>query len=351
MSQEILPIPPSELRKAGNSPVSEPFLTIIVIVYGMSRQGRNTLISLATPYQRNVAQEDYEIIVVENDSEDELGREAAESAAPNIRYFYRHEPGVSPVPAVNFALDRARAPFIGLLIDGARMVTPRVIEYALLASRMNPHALVAAPGYHLGKIDQHLDPEHDEAKEIELLESVNWPEDGYKLFDIGCFSGANPTGFFHPMMECNCLFASRESFNRIGGADERFDRPGGGAVNLHLWRALGSLPDTQVVVLPGEGSFHQVHGGVTTEASRKNREQELVLIERQLAEIWHGLARSLEREPTLLGPVTEPAIRFLRTSARSGVDRWNRVRQFGYAEWRDDQERPPAFKKPSPHDK
>src|SRR5699024_4747143 len=116
----------------------------------MSRQAPNTLISLSPPYQENVGEDDYEIVVVENDSDDELGRERAESVAGNIRYFYRKEPGVSPAPAVNYALEKCRAPYIGVMIDGARMVTPRVIEYALMVCGLGGRPLVAVPGYHLG---------------------------------------------------------------------------------------------------------------------------------------------------------------------------------------------------------
>src|SRR5699024_165923 len=218
----------------------------------MSRQARNTLISLSPPYQENVGEGDYEIVVVENDSDDELGREEAETVAGNIRYFHREEPGVSPAPAVNFAFEQCRAPYIGLMIDGARMVTPRVIEYAMMAPDLTEHPLVAVPGYHLGKIDQHLDPAYDEDTEIGLLEKIGWPDCGYRLFEIACISGANPNGFLHPIMECNCLFTTRKDFSSIGGADERFDMPGGGAINLHVWRSLGSLPGAEVVVLPGE---------------------------------------------------------------------------------------------------
>ena len=40
--------------------------------------------------------------------------------------------------------------------------------------------------------------------------------------------------------------------------------PGGGYANLELYERLGSSPDVTVVAILGEGSFHQVHGGTTT---------------------------------------------------------------------------------------
>jgi cephalosporin hydroxylase len=40
--------------------------------------------------------------------------------------------------------------------------------------------------------------------------------------------------------------------------------PGGGYANLELYERLGSSPDVTVCSIIGEGSFHQVHGGTTT---------------------------------------------------------------------------------------
>src|SRR6478735_12819888 len=111
-------------------------LSVIVIVYNMSRQAMNTLRSLALPYQKNVTVDDYEVVVVENQSANLLDPSAVAALGSQFRYFLRDEKGVSPSPAVNFAFSQCRGKQIGLIIDGARMVTPRVIEYALLGAKM-----------------------------------------------------------------------------------------------------------------------------------------------------------------------------------------------------------------------
>jgi hypothetical protein len=103
-------------------------------------------------------------------------------------------------------------------------------------------------------------PAHDEA----LLDKIGWPADGYRLYDVVSLGLANRMGFFRPFMECTCLFAPADAFAAIGGADERFDMAGGGAVNLWLWHRLAHFPGLTCVMLPGEGAVHQVHGGVTT---------------------------------------------------------------------------------------
>ena len=149
--------------------MSTPKLSVIVIVYNMPRQAMNTLHSLSVPYQKNVTPDDYEVIVVENRSSNNLDAAAVAALGPQFHYFLREEPGVSPVPAVNFAFSQCRAAQIGLIIDGARMVSPRVIEYAMLGARISENALVMVPGYHLGERDQkfHLQSGHSEKLEIE----------------------------------------------------------------------------------------------------------------------------------------------------------------------------------------
>src|SRR5690606_4946529 len=126
----------------------------------------------------------------------------------------RAEPGVSPAPAINEGVAACRGERIGLMIDGARMVTPRIIRYALDAFSITPDAVVAVPGYHIGPDEHHrnVTANYTEAEEEALLESVDWRADGYRLFDAACICGANPHGFFHPFLESNCMFASRGNF-------------------------------------------------------------------------------------------------------------------------------------------
>src|SRR5207247_98891 len=110
---------------------SVPKISVVVVLFNIPRQAENTVYSLTTQHQRNVRDEDYEIIVVENASSAMLGEERALGLGKNVRYFRRDAPEVSPAPAVNFGVSRARARTVGLMIDGARMATPRLIEHAL----------------------------------------------------------------------------------------------------------------------------------------------------------------------------------------------------------------------------
>ncbi|WP_421863046.1 glycosyltransferase [Parvibaculum sp.] len=320
--------------------MKKPLLSVIVIAYDMPRQALNTLLSFAPGYQQGVDADDYEVIVVENRSARNMNAAEIDRLPGNFHYFLRDEKGVSPAAAINFGVEKAKGKFIGLLIDGARMVTPGVIRHALMSFRMTDDALVLVPGYHLGENEQQFNLEHgyNEEVEKELLDGVDWRNNGYRLFDISCNCGANRNGFFHPFLECNCLFVSKEIFTEIGGADERFDMPGGGALNLYIYYKLATHQDTEVFLLAGEGSFHQIHGGVTT-SSKADREDLLEKINNQLSELLGHPFRSPTVEFTLLGKFRGPALRYLKFSVERGIRRFGRLDAEGRDPYDDDRKK------------
>lgn len=316
---------------------STPKVSVIVVAYRMSRQLQNTLYTLSAAYQEGVAAEDYEVIVMENSSSDNLDPAAIAGLPDNFRYVLRKETAATPVYAVNEAFALCRSPFICLMIDGARMVSPAILSTALKAYSATQNAIVAVPGYHLGQDEQHLVAGVRDlaAEEAELLSSVDWRSNGYELFRVATFSGANRNGYLQPIMECNCLFASAENYASIGYANTDFTLPGGGSINLHMYRSLGMLADTELFVLPGEGSFHQYHGGVTT-SSYAEREAEIEKHRVQLHSYWPGGFHSLRRQPTLLGRVGPQAQPFLVRSLQRSQRRIERLRAQGKPCWPDD---------------
>lgn len=317
-----------------------PRLSIIVVVYNMARQAMNTLYSLSPRYQQNVHADDYEVIVIENVSANTLDPEQVCQLGHNIHYTLREESSVSPAAAINEGFRQTKAPFIGLLIDGARMVTPRVIEYALAAQRMSAHALVTVTGFNLGpELHYNVDRQYGEEQEKNLLERICWQENGYRLFDISNLGEANPRGIFQPFMENNCYFSSVENFQEIGFADEQFQLPGGGSLNLHMYRSVGMLPRCEhYFVMAGEANFHQFHGGVTT-AKRSDRDALLLQFKEQLEKKWGGRFPALEREPVLIGAVTSHAQGLLHYSSVRGQKRYNRLHDNQVLFCQDDRQR------------
>ena len=95
------------------------------------------------------------------------------------------------------------------------------------------------------------------------------------------------------------------------------------------------LPGTRVIVLPGEGSFHQYHAGVTT-SSYAERQAEIEKHRVQLHSLWPGGFHSLRRNPTLLGKVPPQAFRFLEESLRRSRNRLQRMASENLPPWPDD---------------
>lgn len=298
--------------------MSAPVLSVVVIVYDMAAQALNTLRSLDPGYQ-GVDPALYEVIVVENRSRFVMDRDAI-AALPAARipghltYTLRDEPGQSPAAAINAGLAQARGQTIGIMIDGARMLTPGVLRHVLMARRITDRALVAVPGYQLGPTPQHMDDDRRPEDDFALLDQIRWPEAGYGLFEVSSMSQANRQGFFRAFMECNCLFAPADVLADLGGADERFDLPGGGALNLFMYHRLAHHPRTELFVLPGEGSFHQTHGGVTT-APRADRDAFLARVLDQLNTLLGEPFTSPDMPATLLGQLPREIGPFLVFSA------------------------------------
>jgi glycosyltransferase involved in cell wall biosynthesis len=318
--------------------MSRPLVSIIVIIFDMPRQALNTLRSLTLPYQQGVDEPLFEIVVVENRSPRIVDPAAVATLPPNVRYFLRDEAGSSPAAAINFGIEQARGEMLCLMIDGARMVTPGIIQCGAMACRVTPDALVIVPGYHLGKHQQHLSREvgYTEETEQALLAGIAWPVDGYRLFEIACYSESNRHGIFHPFTETNCLFVSRRHLERIGGADERFQLAGGGALNLYLYRRLALLPETVLFMLPGEGSFHQLHGGVTT-STVGDRQHRLKRLNDELSDLLGEPFRSPRIAPILLGKVGGAAFDFLELSCERGRERERRFVSMGTSPFVDEE--------------
>lgn len=317
-----------------------PDLSIIVIVYNMPTQAMNTLYSLSSHYQKNVEESFYEVIVIENKSTKNLCESGIKKLGENFRYYCRNEKSTSPAPAVNFGISLSKGKYIGLILDGARMVTPRVIEYVQMGFKQSANSLIAVPSYNLGPTEHHLtnSNQYTEKTESRLLDSINWKENGYRLFDIANLSGANTKGPLQLLLECNCIFTAKTTLIDIGCADERFNLEGGGSLNLHLYRKLGTHPNSlYYFVLCGEGSFHQLHNGVTT-SNREDRTNLLSSFKLQLDNIWGGeFGGSVKREPILLGALPSQAIPFILDSCIHVENRFEKLSKKRTTFWLDDE--------------
>ena len=242
-------------------------LSIVVIFHDMRREAERTLHSLSTAYQRNVVCGDYEVIAIDNASRWPLSAESVERLEPAFRYRYFRTQSVSPAAAVNYGASIAEGEHLAVIVDGARLVTPGIVSASLGALKSTPTALVCSLAFHLGPDVQNVSIERGYSRENEdsLLESIDWCSDGYRLFDISTLAQSSAMGFFGGVPPEFSWFAmKRSTFDELGGFDERFQSPGGGLVNHDFRERALNRESIVPVVLVGEGSFHQIHGGVAS---------------------------------------------------------------------------------------
>lgn len=242
-------------------------LSIVVIFHDMRREAKRTLHSLSADYQIGLRDLDYEVIAIDNGSSEPLDSAWVRSIGPQFSHHYFETDSISPVAAVNWGLEIATKEHVALIIDGARMASPGLVGHSQEAIELYPESFSCALSWHLGPDIQNRSMLNGYSRQTEdaLLDSIGWPGDGYRLFDISTIASSSNCGFLGGIPpECSWWVMKRDTFFRIGGFDERFLSGGGGLVNQEFRERVVQQPDLTFVALLGEGVFHQIHGGVAT---------------------------------------------------------------------------------------
>lgn len=275
------------LRPARVLSARRPRLSVIVIAHDMRREAMRTVCSLLPPYQHGITLDEYEILVIDNGSTAPLDASEIHALGPNVRYTFLEDAPPSPAHAINHGVAHTTGDLVAIVIDGACLLSPGVLSAAFLAARAFPLPVVATRYFALGPGIQRetMLVGYDRVVEDRLIESIGWPADGYRLFEVASpltFSGPHEH-WFRAWFESNCLVLPRSVFERLDGFDERFDLPGGGLLNMDSFRRACELPDTQPVQLIGEGVFHQIHGGITSNVTDEDAAAKLRLYSSQYA--------------------------------------------------------------------
>lgn len=253
---------PQLQRKAVTDKVE---LSIIVNFYNMQREAERTLTSLGRDYQHGAGDLNYEVLCIDNGSHPPLDPDWIASFGPQFRLVRPSRQLTSPCAALNEAALQARGEYLALMIDGAHLLTPGVFHEARRAWQEHPDAVVAVRHWFIGGDQRWLTMVgYTREQEDRLFERIRWPANGYELFRIGAPIGENPEPWFDGLSESNCLMLPTALYDRIGGFDEAFDQAGGGFANLDLWRRASDTTSGPLISLLGEASFHQFHGGTTT---------------------------------------------------------------------------------------
>jgi hypothetical protein len=244
----------------------KPKLSVIVISYNMARELPRTIRSLGPAMQRDIDPSDYEVIAIDNGSTQAFGEDELRALLPGLVIHRLHSATPSPAPAINFGFTVARGDLVGVWIDGARIASPGLLSKALAASRLHHRPVIGTIAFHLGPELQQESIRHgyNRAFEDELLARSGWETDGYRLFTISTLAWSSRGGWFELPEESNALFLRAEHWRALGFWDEGFVSPGGGAVNCDTWARACADPTGMLIMLLGEATFHQFHGGVTT---------------------------------------------------------------------------------------
>jgi len=241
-----------------------------------------------------------------------LGSEYQRGGGLDVECVFEKSFDASPVRAMNRAVEKTSAPVVMCLIDGARMLSPGVFRYAMKAFRIFDRPFVYTLGMHLGPAIQNVSMLDGYNRDVEdrLLGKVDWRRDGYELFKISSLAGSSADGFWEGATESNCFCLRRQDWDELGGYDERFQSPGGGLCNLDFFTRAHQIGLTPVMLL-GEATFHQFHGGASSNTPR-GREHPLQSYLEEYERIKGHPRLSLWNPPHYLGHVPEQLKRHMR---------------------------------------
>jgi glycosyltransferase involved in cell wall biosynthesis len=295
-----------------------PSVSVVVVVHDMARELPRTLRSLGADYQRGVPADEYEVIVVDNGSVPPVdgGLEAGFGGRLRLERIDPAPP--SPARAANHGLRLAQGDVVGLIVDGARIASPGLLAEARRAAGLAPRPIITAPAYHLGSV-RHMEAAevgYDQAAEDRLLAESGWETGGYRLFEVSTPAGSWGRGLFGPAGESSSLFCPRSIWDELGGLDERFALPGGGLVNHDLYRRACGLDGVELIVLWGEGTFHQYHGGAGT--TRRYSWDEMHAEYQAVVGVAH---RPPANAPLYVGRLNPALLPLVERSARQAINR------------------------------
>jgi hypothetical protein len=295
-----------------------PTVSVVVVVHDMVRELPRTLRSLGADYQRGVTADEYEVIVVDNGSVRPVDGGLVAGFGGRLRLERIDPAPSSPARAANHGLRLAQGDVVGLIVDGARIASPGLLAEARRAAGLAPRPIITAPAFHLGRV-RHMEAAevgYDQAAEDRLLAESGWESDGYRLFEVSTPAGSWGRGLFGPAGESSSLFCPRSIWDELGGLDERFALPGGGLVNHDLYRRACGLDGVELIVLLGEGTFHQHHGGAGT--TRRYSWDEMHAEYQAVVGVAH---RPPGNAPLYVGRMYPALLPLVERSARQAINR------------------------------
>lgn len=290
-------------------------LSIVVNFYNNRREAENTLHSLTRAYQKGLGNTPYDVIVIDNGSAQPLSEERVGSFGPEFRYRFVATTSPSPAQSINAACRDAVGDELMVVIDGAHILTPGILCRAKDAFSLFRSPFIATVPFHLGPKNQShsVSEGYNQVVEDQLLGQSGWRLNGYRLFRCSGAFADGSGGWFGSLYESGCFGMRKQDYLSLGGLDERFQSRGGGLVNLDFFARALSCLTLDYVMLLGEGSFHQVHGGVASNAPRDHHPFEE--FHREYVSIRGAAYQRVHRTPYQIGALANEALPIVRHSA------------------------------------
>lgn len=300
-------------------------LSVVVNFHNNRREATNTLHSLTRAYQHDAGAIEFEVIALDHGSTLPLDEADVRAFGPEFHYRGVETKSVSPAAAINAACRDARGERLLVIIDGAHILSPGIYALANRAFAQFDAPLLATAPFHLGPKQQNESVVEGYNQHVEdgLLARSGWKRNGYRLYTIaGAFADPG-MAWFGCAFESSCFGIGKDDFLELGGFDERFVARGGGLVALDFFQRAIARERGDYVMLLGEASFHQFHGGVASNAPKaahpwQEFHDEYVRIR------GNPFAR-VPRRPFYFGTLPNEALAAARISAEHGLALWQKA--------------------------
>ena len=187
------------------------------------------------------------------------------------------ESSPSPANALNRGLELARGRAVAVMIDGAHVLTPGVLHFGMLGLSTYAPAVVSTQQWYVGPGEQNeaVSKGYDEGLRGPALRARS---SGPSTATSSSTSGTSSVAATGSTGSGRATASSCRA--RCSTRSERWTTtstlPGGGFANLDFFERMTTSPRIKLVTILGEGSFHQVHGGTTTNAPESTERQDLL---------------------------------------------------------------------------
>jgi hypothetical protein len=212
-------------RRRADSP---GLLSVVVNFFNNRREARNSLFSLTRGYQIDSGNIPYEVIAIDNGSTEPLSEADVRSFGSEFHYRYVPTRSVSPVEAINEAARAAAGDRLMILIDGAHIVTPRVLRLVYETFQRFRAPFIATVPFQLGPMKQNFSVQagYNQQVEDELLGRSGWRDNGYRLYSAAASFADEGGGWYGQLFESGCFAMRKADYLAMAGSTSGSSPPG-----------------------------------------------------------------------------------------------------------------------------